>query len=142
MKSVMAALGTVLLSLASIGAGTDTANSRPADTRVSARADGATDVTEVLQRTIDEVSAKGGGRVVVPKGSYVVCALELKSGVELHLEEGAALLSVTNLTAYETCHRMNSTVFAKGAQNVSITGKGLISGRGEFFDREEGISWL
>ena len=139
MKCIIAVTGAVLLgtgfSLASLGAESSPAGGRPTDTRVSACADGVTDVTASIQRTIDEVSAKGGGRVVVPKGSYVVCALELKSGVELHLEEGAALLSVTNLSAYETCHRMNSTVFATGAQNVSITGKGLISGRGEFFDR-------
>ena len=97
---------------------------------------GAMDETATLQRKIDEVSAAGGGRVVVPKGDHVVCALELKSGVELHLEEGAALLSVTNLSAYEACGRMNSTVFARGARDVSITGKGLIDGRGAFFNRE------
>lgn len=109
---------------------------RLVEMRVSARADGVTDVTVDVQRTIDEVSAKGGGRVILPKGEYVVCALELKSGVELHFEDGAALLSVTNLDAYVDSGRMNSTVFASGASDVSITGKGMISGRGEFFNRE------
>ncbi len=109
----------------------------PVEKRVSARADGIADVTADIQRTIDEVSAHGGGKVVLPKGNYVVCALELKSGVELHFEDGAALLSVTNFDAYVSCGRMNSTVFASGANDVSITGKGIISGRGEFFDRIE-----
>ena len=110
-------------------------SAQPVEERVSALADGVTDVTADIQRTIDVVSSKGGGKVILPKGDYVVCALELKSGVELHFEDGAALLSVTNLDAYASCGRMNSTVFASGASNVSITGKGLISGRGEFFDR-------
>lgn len=109
---------------------------QPLETRVSAKADGVTDVTGDIQRTIDCVSAQGGGRVVLPKGDYVVCALELKSGVELHFEDGAALLSVTNLDEYVASGRMNSAVFASGASDVSITGKGLISGRGEFFNRE------
>jgi len=97
--------------------------------------DGVRDVTDEIQRVIDGVSASGGGRVVVPKGEYVVCALELKSGVELHLEEGAALLSATNLAAFRACGRMGSTVFAAGARDVAITGRGLIDGRGAFFDR-------
>ena len=109
---------------------------QPVEMRVSAKADGVTDVTAEIQRMIDEVSAKGGGRVVLPKGEYVVCALELKSGVDFHFEDGAALLSVTNLDAYVASGRMNSTVFASGASDVSITGKGLIGGRGEFFNRE------
>ena len=108
----------------------------PVEMKVSALADGTTDVTADIQRTIDAVSAQGGGRVILPKGDYVVCALELKSGVEFHFEDGAALLSVTNLDAYVTSGRMNSTVFASGASDVSITGKGIISGRGEFFNRE------
>ena len=108
----------------------------PVEEKVSALADGVTDVTADIQRTIDAVSAQGGGRVILPKGDYVVCALELKSGVELHFEDGAALFSVTNLDAYVASGRMNSTVFASGASDVSITGKGMISGRGEFFNRE------
>ncbi|MCQ2389980.1 MAG: glycosyl hydrolase family 28 protein [Kiritimatiellae bacterium] len=94
-----------------------------------------TNATALIQRAIDETSATGGGRVVLPKGEYVVCALELKSNVELHLAEGAALLSVTNLADYTACRRMNSAVFAIGATNITISGKGTIDGRGEFFDR-------
>ena len=98
-------------------------------------ADGVRDMTAELQRVIDDASAKGGGRVVVPKGNYVVCALELKSGVDLHLEEGAALLSVTNLETYRVSRRMNSMVFASRARDVSVTGRGTIDGRGAYFDR-------
>lgn len=90
--------------------------------------------TSALQAMIDETSSKGGGRVVVPKGEHVVGGLELKSGVELHLEEGAALLSVTNLSDFSS-RKMRSAVFAVGARNVSVTGKGTIDGRGACFDR-------
>lgn len=52
-----------------------------------------------LQSLIDEVSLKGGGRIVFPKGEYPTGQLELKSGVELHLEEGAVILGSMS-TAY------------------------------------------
>ena len=109
-----------------------------AGTRSVFPADGRTDATAALQKEIDAASAAGGGRVVVPAGEYVVCALQLKSGVELHLEKGASLLSVTNAEPYEAAMKarlMNSAVFARGATNVSITGEGTIDGRGAFFDR-------
>ncbi len=96
--------------------------------------DGRTDATPVLQAVVDEVSRSGGGRLTVPKGEYVVSGLELKNGVELHLEEGVALLSATNLEAYAKAG-MSSVVFARGATNVSITGKGTIDGRGRHFSR-------
>lgn len=47
--------------------------------------------TARLQAQIDAASAKGGGRVTVAKGVCRCGTLYLKSGVELHIEEGAVL---------------------------------------------------
>ena len=47
--------------------------------------------TKALQSLIDK-----GGRVVFAKGEYHTGQLELKSGVELHLEEGAIILGSTS----------------------------------------------
>lgn len=47
--------------------------------------------TEAVQRAIDDCSAAGGGRVVVPAGSYKIGTIVLKSNVNLHLEHGATL---------------------------------------------------
>ena len=52
--------------------------------------------TGALQRAIDQVSASGGGRVVVPKGVYRTGALQLKSRVELHLESRETQISFVN----------------------------------------------
>ena len=128
--SVLRCLAPCALALAALTA--------TGETRLAVTADGRTDVTAAIQKTIDEVSLRGGGRIVVPPGEYVVCALQLKSGVDLHLEKGAAILSVTNAEPYEAAmkaHRMNSAVFALGATNVSVTGEGVIDGRGAYFDR-------
>ncbi len=71
-----------------------------ADGVLQTAAVGWTDATPAIQAEVDRISRAGGGRLTVPKGEYVINGLELKSGVELHLEEGAALLSATNLEAY------------------------------------------
>ena len=51
------------------------------------------DETIELQRRIDEAGAAGGGRVDVAPGIHLVRPIELRAGVELHLEEGAVLLA-------------------------------------------------
>ena len=56
--------------------------------------------TAALQRAVDEVSRAGGGRVTVPAGCWLTGALRLKSGVELHLEEGARLCFSTDHADY------------------------------------------
>ena len=90
-----------------------------------------------LQERIDRTSAAGGGRVVV-RGDNVVAGLELKSGVELHLEKDARILAATNLEDYAEMQKRAgqfASVFAMGATNVAITGEGTIDGRGDCFDR-------
>lgn len=52
--------------------------------------------TDAIQRLIDRASAEGGGRVIVPEGTFLTGGLQLKSNVDLHLEKGAVLLGSTN----------------------------------------------
>ena len=47
--------------------------------------------TAAIQAAIDAASAAGGGEVTVPEGVFRTGGLELKSGVTLHLLEGAIL---------------------------------------------------
>ena len=44
---------------------------------------------KAINRLIALVSKKGGGKVIIPKGTWNTGAIELKSHVELSLEEGA-----------------------------------------------------
>jgi len=101
-----------------------------------------------IQKAIDEVSGRGGGRVVVPSGEYRTPSLRLRSNVELHLEKGAILRGGTKSADYfdfpaSVCSvrpEKSSRVFiyAWDAENVAITGEGVIDGRGkEFFSRTE-----
>ena len=47
---------------------------------------------KAIQKAIDKCSKKGGGRVIVPAGQkFLTAAIQLKSGVNLVVEEGAVL---------------------------------------------------
>lgn len=104
--------------------------------------------TEAIQRTVDDCSAAGGGRVVVPAGSYKTGTLVLRSHVDFHLETGATLYGSTRLedyrpmkTDYVSLRTWGETVqliFADKVQDVSISGHGTIDGRGAAFQK---LSW-
>src|SRR5215210_2231949 len=46
---------------------------------------GMTDSTEAIRRAIEACSKAGGGRVVVPAGTYLSGAIHLRSNVNLHV---------------------------------------------------------
>ena len=87
----------------------------------------------------------GGGRVVVPKGTWVSGAIHLKSNCEFHLSEGAEIVFTQNpqdyLPAVHTswegmeCWNYSPLVYAYSCTNIAITGKGMLRGyAGEFKD--------
>ena len=104
--------------------------------------------TEAIQRAIDQCSANGGGRVVVPAGQYKTGTLVLRSRVDLHLELGATLYGSTRLEDYRkvkpsylSLRTQTSTiqlVYADSVSQVSISGQGVIDGRGAAFKK---LSW-
>lgn len=98
-----------------------------------------------IQKMIEKAYARGGGKVVVPAGVYNVGSIQLKSNVELHLEKDAVLMGADSSEAYDdfpddvcAIHPENSRkvlLYAYDAQNIAVTGEGMIDGRGpEFFD--------
>lgn len=97
-----------------------------------AKADGVTVNTRILQTAIDLVSKQGGGRLVLTPGRYVSGSLYLKSGVTLHLEDGATLLGSVNPFDYvrDSVTQFTAFIFAVRQHDVGITGKGTINGRG------------
>lgn len=99
--------------------------------------------TDAIQNLIDRVSAEGGGRVVVPEGTFLTGGLQLKSNVNLHLKKGAVLLGSTNAADYkklETPGRPYTSkqddnaqmgmIQAYRADNAAVTGSGTIDEQG------------
>jgi len=95
---------------------------------------------KAIQKAIDQCSKKGGGRVVVPAGcKFLTGAITLKNGVNLHVEEGAVLefaflpeLYPIVETSWEglECFNLSPCIYAFGAKDIAITGKGTIDGGG------------
>ncbi|MBR2838060.1 MAG: polysaccharide deacetylase family protein [Kiritimatiellae bacterium] len=111
-----------------------------------AKGDGAAKDTAAIQRAVDAAHAAGGGRAVIPAGTYLSGTVWLKDGVELRLEKGAVLKGSTDRRDYNAndCFPENfwsdseewsggHLVVAYKAENVAITGEGVIDGSGPAF---------
>ena len=94
---------------------------------------------KAINRVISLVSKKGGGKVIIPKGTWNTGAIELKSHVNLVLEEGATLhfafepkLYPQVRTSWEglACWNYSPCIYAYKATDIAITGKGTIDGGG------------
>ncbi|HEX2898368.1 MAG TPA: glycosyl hydrolase family 28-related protein, partial [Bacteroidia bacterium] len=102
--------------------------------------DGKTLNTKAIQAAIDQAHAAGEGRVIVPAGRFLSGSVVLKSGVEFHLEKNAVLLGSTHPEDYtqlhnNTCVGYKALVLAYDAENIAITGKGVLDGQGALLAR-------
>ena len=95
---------------------------------------------KAIQKAIDKCSKKGGGRVIVPAGQkFLTAAIQLKSGVNLVVEEGAVLEFAFEPELYPIvptrwegldCWNLSPLIYAYQAKDIAITGKGTIDGGG------------
>jgi polygalacturonase len=94
------------------------------------KSNGTTLNTNSIQKGIDYISENGGGRLVFYVGRYLTGTIYLKSNVTIQLEEGAILVGSLNPLDYEMSHNWTALIFAFDQQNIGITGKGVVDGRG------------
>lgn len=117
-----------------------------------ALADDSTNDAPAIQATIDACTAHGGGRVVLPSGCrFYASSLVLKANVDLHLERGAVLRAHSDIITYlhpnngqrdDGVDRVGTPVtlkpsyaflYAKDAENIAISGSGVIDGNAYAF---------
>jgi len=89
---------------------------------------------------IEAVSKKGGGRVVIPRGTWLTGPITLKSNIELYSEMGALVIFSTNKDLYPLVEtnfegfntfRCMSPINGRNLENIAITGHGIFDGSGE-----------
>ncbi|HEX3646269.1 MAG TPA: glycoside hydrolase family 28 protein [Vicinamibacterales bacterium] len=99
--------------------------------------DNARDNTDAFRQAIAACVRAGGGRVVVPNGEFLTAAIELKSGVNLHLTSEATIRFTrdatrypTVLTRWEGVELMNFSpfIYAFEQRDIGLTGSGTIDG--------------
>lgn len=107
-------------------------------TKFGAKADGSKDASAAFRKAIEACAKAGGGRVVVPEGTFVTGPIRLKSRVNLHLEKGAVVRFLTDpalylppvLTRWEGMELMGYSplVYALDEESIAVTGEGTLDG--------------
>lgn len=116
-----------------------------------AEGNGSTIDTPAVNSAIEAAAAQGGGTVWFPAGTYACYTIRLKSHVGLYLEHGATILAAsvpdagTTTGGYDSAgpaqpweayqdfghnHWANSLIYGEGLEDFSITGAGVIWGKG------------
>lgn len=102
--------------------------------------DGITLNTDAFANAMHDLSKKGGGTLVVPKGIWFTGPIVFESNINMHLEKGALILFSPDKDLYplvETIfegletRRCQSPISGRNLENIAITGKGSINGSGE-----------
>lgn len=126
--------------------------------KYGATGDGKTLDTMAVNRAIEVAAQAGGGVVLFPAGTYLCFSIHLKSQVHLLLEQGSAIIAADsplpgestgyNGGVYDTAepktawdayqdyghnHWHNSLLWGEDIHDFSITGPGLIWGKGLSF---------
>lgn len=94
-----------------------------------------------IQDRIAQLAAAGGGTLLLTKGEYVSGRIELKSNINLHLEEGAVLTFKSEIADFlpvvftrnegVELYSLGACMYARDAENIAITGRGKLIGPGE-----------
>lgn len=119
--------------------------------RYGAKGDGKTLDSPAINKAIEAAANAGGGTVLFPAGTYLSYTIRLKSRVHLSLAPGSVILAAevpregTTIGGYDPAgpaqpwesyqdfghnHWANSLIYGEGLENVSITGSGLLWGKG------------
>lgn len=103
--------------------------------------DGSKKATKAFNEAISAANDAGGGKVVVPSGTYLTGAIHLKSNVNLHLEEGATIKFSQNPKDYlplvksrwegVELYNYSPLIYAHNQENIAITGKGVLDGQAD-----------
>lgn len=158
--ATLTAIPSIAFAASQAGEGASTASPQTIlDVRkYGATGDGKTLDTDAINRAIDAAAAAGGGLVFFPAGNYLTFSIHLKSDVHLHLGQGCTIVAAEsplpgqqsgynggkydaaesndpweNFQDYGHNHWHNSLIWGEGIHDFSITGPGLIYGKGLSF---------
>lgn len=105
--------------------------------------------TKAIAKAIAAASKAGGGTVYFPAGKYLTGPIHLKSNITIFIDAGAELHFSDNFDNYlpmvpsryegVDVTSFSPLFYAYGAENISITGRGIIDGHGKkWWDFVEG----
>jgi polygalacturonase len=102
--------------------------------------DGKTNCTLAINKAISAANKAGGGRVVVPPGTFLTGAIYLKSNVNLYISQDAVVKFSTDPNQYlpavytrwegVECINYSPLIYAYKERNIAVTGNGTLDGQG------------
>jgi len=104
--------------------------------------DSATDNSRAFAAALEAIKQDGGGTLRITCGVWRTGPMELYSNTTLALDEGAVIFFIPEPERYLPvwtrwegieCYGMRPCVFAAGQEHISITGKGILDGGGEYW---------
>ena len=109
-----------------------------------AKGDGTGNDAPSINKTIAAAAAAGGGTVVLPPGTYLCGSIRLQSNIHLVIMQGAVIEAINAREAYDQAepnpwdkyqdfghsHWHNGLLWGENLENISITGSGMIHGKG------------
>ena len=94
--------------------------------------------TKNIQQAIDQLAAKGGGTVVIPRGKWLSGRVVLRSNINLRLDAGCELHFSGRIRDYQPAvftrdegieiYSLGAFIYACDATNIAVTGQGKIVG--------------
>jgi polygalacturonase len=108
-------------------------------TSSGALGNGTTDCTAAFASAVDSCTNAGGGRVVVPAGTYLTGPIVLKNNVNLYIAAGATVKFSTDSAKYMPvvytrfegveCMNFSPLIYAFEQSNIAVTGEGTLDGQ-------------
>lgn len=97
--------------------------------------------TDAIHRAIKAAHRAGGGRVLIPKGTWLTGPIHLMSNINLHVSDGATLLFSTDKQDYlpvvrqrhegVEAYNYSPMIYAFKLKNIAVTGQGTLDGQGD-----------
>lgn len=97
--------------------------------------------TDIIQKSIDSLSEKGGGIVMIPQGKWNTGRIQLKDNINLYFADSAILQFSSEIKDYLPAVFMRhagielmslgACIYANEVNNIAITGNGRLIGPGE-----------
>jgi len=109
--------------------------------------DSSTDNRPIIQKAIEELAEKGGGRIVFDSGQYFCDGpIHLRSNINLHLNKNARLYFSSNHESYlpsvlvrwegTLCYNFSPLIYGYQLKNIALTGAGVIDANARDWSRE------
>ncbi|SHG71251.1 Glycosyl hydrolases family 28 [Flavobacterium fluvii] len=92
--------------------------------------DDVTDNTKAIQDAINAATNAGGGKVIIPKGTYLCGPLEFANNLNLQIDLDAILKMLPMDKYLGVTAEGKSFIYGVKLHDIAITGKGMIDGQG------------